>query len=339
MPRYVIHIGPHKTGTTYLQHAFTRLRPELTARGILYPHKWGNGEHGHHDLPTALAQADDTSLPQAFEALNRSGADTILLSSETFSYSSDGDVRRLHSLVAGQPVQVVFYCRRWSELLPSVWRESVKHGSAKTMPEYVLECLADPTTSPVVNFSQVLDRYAAVFGPDAIRIVSYNSVLEANDDLLTHFCRSFLSWPDPPPTGLGRVNPSLDMVDSELIRTLNSMEWIRARDARELLFEPFLAAKADLPIRLIVEKSMQFVVYRVRIDDASPALAQLNAAVAERYQSAMVPPFPVGGLFEPGADDVTYVLSDYVLAEGMMEVMRTMRETLLQRVNSGDRRS
>jgi len=326
----VIHIGPHKTGTTYLQHAFTRLRPELEARGTLYPQAWGSGEHGHHDLPTVLAQVDDTSLPEAFEALNRSCANTILLSSETFSYSSDADVRRLHSLMAGEPVTVVFYCRRWSELLPSCWRESVKHGSVNTMPEYVLECLGDPTASSIVNFCQILDRYAAVFGAEAIKVASYNSIMEAGEDLLTHFCRSFLSWDDPPPTELGQVNTSLDMVDSEIIRTLNAMEWTRARDERQLLYEPYLRAKAELPVRWIVEKSMQFVVYRLRIDDASPALARLQADIAACYQSALVPPFPATGLFEPRTTDVAYVRPDFLLADGVMEVMRTMQETLLQ---------
>ena len=328
MPRYLIHIGPHKTGTTYLQHAFTRLRAALAARGVLYPHRWGNGEHGHHDLPSALGQPDDGSLPAVFGAFNRSGVDTVLLSSETFTYSGDAEVRRLHTLLAGEPATVVFYGRRWSELIPSCWRESVKHGSLVTMPEYVLTCLGDPTASPIVNFCHILDRFAAVFGSGSIRIVSYNGVLEAGEDLLSHFCRNFLSWSDPPPTGFGRVNPSLDMVDTEIIRTLNTLEWTQSRDGRQLLHERYVEAKADLPVRWIVEKSMQFVVNTLRIDDAAPALAHLHRTIAERYNSALVSPFPAAGLFEPRIADVTYVRPDYLLAEGVMEVMRNIQATL-----------
>ena len=328
MPRYLIHIGPHKTGTTYLQHGFTRLRPALAARGVLYPHRWGNGEHGHHDLPPALAQPDDGSLPAAFEVFNRSGAHAVLLSSETFTYASDAEVRRLHALLGGEPATVVFYARRWSELIPSCWRESVKHGSLVTLPEYVLACLADPTMSPIVNFCQVLDRYAAVFGAGSIRMVSYNGVLEADEDLLSHFCRAFLSWPDLPPIGLGRVNPSLDMVDSEIIRTLNTLEWTRARDGRQLLHERYLEAKAGLPVRWIIEKSMQFVVNTLRIDDAAPALAQLHRTIVKCYDSARVPPVAAVGLFEPRVADVKYVRPDYLMADGVLEVMRDMQATL-----------
>jgi hypothetical protein len=334
MPRYLIHIGPHKTGTTYLQHGFTRLRPALAARGILYPFKWGNGAYGHHELPPALGLPEDGSLPAAFDEFNRSGAHTILLSSETFSYSGEAEVRRLHSLLAGAPATIVFYCRRWSELIPSSWREYVKHGSLDTLVEYVLRCLGDPSASPIVNFRYILDRYAAVFGPESIKIASYNSILEADEDLLSHFCHNFLSWPAPPPIEPGRVNVSLDIVDTEIIRTLNALEWNRARDARRVLAEQYLRAKADLPARWIVEKSMQFVVNGLRIDDAAPALAQLNAGIARRYLSALVPPFPAAGLFEPRSENVPYIRADYLLAEGVMEVLRTMQATLLRRMDS-----
>jgi hypothetical protein len=330
VPRYLIHVGPHKTGTTYLQHAFTRLRPELAARGILYPLQWGSGEHGHHGLRAALAQPETDALPASFQQFNRSGADTILLSSEDFTYATDAEVRRLHALMAGQPATVVFYCRRWSELIPSCWRESVKHGSLSTLPEYVLACLGNPTNSPIVDFRHILDRFAAVFGQDSIRLVSYNSVLEAGEDLLTHFCRGFLSWPDPPPTDLGPVNVSLDMVDSEMIRTLNTLGWTQFREGFPLLHEKYLAAKADLPVRWIVEKSMQFVVNTLPIDDGAPALALLHDDIVKRYRTALMPPCPTGRLFEPNSASVTYIRPDYLLAEGVMDVARTMHATLLR---------
>jgi hypothetical protein len=326
LPRYLIHIGPHKTGTTYLQHAFTRLRPALAARGTLYPDMWGD-MHGHHRLAARLAAGSE--LPAAFDQLNRLGADTILLSSETFAYSGDADVRRLHALLAGEPATVVFYCRRWSELIPSCWRESVKHGSLMTLPEFALSCLGDPMASEYVNFEHVLGRYAAVFGPGALRIVSYNSVLEGGTDLLTHFCQHFLSWPNPPPDGPARINESLDMVDSEIIRALNALDWTRARDDRQRLYEPFLREKANLAVRWLIENAMRFTVDSIRIDDAAPALARLHAELARRYQAALVPPSPASRLFKPRCADVNYVRTDYLFAAGVMDTLRDMQSKLL----------
>jgi hypothetical protein len=59
--RYVIHIGLHKTGTTYLQHAFSRLHAQLAARGICYP-GWG-GVHGHYLLTEVLARVGAAMQP------------------------------------------------------------------------------------------------------------------------------------------------------------------------------------------------------------------------------------------------------------------------------------
>jgi hypothetical protein len=327
LPGYLIHIGPHKTGTTYLQHAFTRLRPELAARGICYPPQWG-GDHGHHQLAEQISARDDAALEAEFARLNHSSAETILLSSETLSYFGDNDVRRLHALLGGNPATVVFYCRRWSELIPSSWREMVKHGSLMTMPEFVLSCLADPAASPLVNFAHVLGRYAAVFGPANLRLVSYNGVLEASQDLMTHFCRSFLAWPNPPSSGSDRVNESLNMVDSEIIRALNALEWTRAREQRQRFYRHFLAAKATLPVRWLVQNAMQYTVESLCIDDAADALARLHAGILEQYRDVLVAPSP-GGLFEPRASQVRYVRTDYVMAPGVLETLRDMQTKLL----------
>jgi hypothetical protein len=334
VPRYLIHIGPFKTGTTYLQHAFTQLRPELAARGIDYPGAWG-GLHGHHTLAAALADDGDASLAEPFGALNRSGADTVLLSSEEFAKLNDAAVRRLHALLGGAPATVVFYCRRWSELIPSLWREAIKHGSLTTLPEFTVSCLADPLATEEINFEHVLARYSAVFGPRALRLVSYNGVLEARMDLLSHFCQHFLNWPNPPPTGLDRVNESLDMVDTEIIRALNALEWTRAREDRERLHKAFLEEKSSLPIRFLVEKSMQFLVNSIRLHDAAPVLARLHTGLVERYKAALVPPFPVAALFKPRCSDVSYIRQDYLFAEGVLDTLRAMQAKLLQRVQTG----
>jgi hypothetical protein len=334
VPRYLLHIGPYKTGSTYLQHAFTQLRPELAARGIVYPDTWG-GLHGHHTLVAALANDNDATLQDAFGALNRSMADVILLSSEEFVKLDETAILRLQDLLGGAPVTVVFYCRRWSETIPSLWREVVKHGSLTTLPEFALSCLADPIASQEINFEPILARYTAVFGGRALRLVSYNGVIEAGIDLLTHFCQHFLGWPNPPPTGLDRVNQSLDMVDTEIIRALNALEWIRAREDREKLYKPYLDAKAELPVRFLVEKSMQYLVNSIRFDDAAPALARLHNHLAERYESMLVPPVPVASLFRPQRAEVNYIRQDYLFAEEVMDTLRAIQAKLLQRVAKG----
>ena len=74
MPRYLIHIGPHKTGKTYLQAAFHALRPQLLERGIWYPDQWqGDDKLGQLRLVQRLRGSSSDGLTEEFAALNASG--------------------------------------------------------------------------------------------------------------------------------------------------------------------------------------------------------------------------------------------------------------------------
>lgn len=329
MTRYVVHIGPHKTGTSYLQESFTRLQPLLAARGICYPDTWGNAR-GHHLIGERLARGELDVLQQEFDDLAATtSCHTVLLSSETLAHCGEAKVPVLRQLLRGADTTIVFYFRRWSELVPSLWREIVKHGSLDALPEFVLKCLQNPPEMDIVNFGIVLDRYASAFGINNLRTASYNALLEDGQDLLTHFCANFLDWPDPPPTGLGRVNASLDMVDTEIIRALNALEWTRARDDRRRLFQRYLDLKETLPVRWLIEQAMQYTVNRVRIDDLASGLAQLHDDIAHRYRGTLVPPCPRGRLFDPRLSDTDYIRAEYLMHPGVMDVMRDIQAKLL----------
>lgn len=329
VPRCIIHIGPHKTGTTYLQHGFTALRDMLLQRGVCYPDTWGS-RHGHFLISERLARGEADLLRDEFDALARlHPSAVILLSSETLAHLADDKVLLLRQALRGADATIVFYFRRWSELIPSLWREVVKHGSIESLPEFALSYLQHPPALEIVNYGKVLDRYADAFGAANLRTVSYNAVLDAGEDLLTHFCRGVLGWPDPPAMHFGRINESLDMVDVEMIRVLNALEWTRARGERVNLFQRYLDRKDSLPVRWIVDQSMQFTVNRVRIDDAAAGLAQLHDSIAARYGHTLLPPCPDGRLFAPRCADIDYIRGEYLVQPGILEALRDIQAKLL----------
>lgn len=327
MPRFLIHIGPHKTGTTYLQHGFARLGETMLSRGIIYPEIWGSFA-GHHSLAADIMSGSLQSLPEAFDQLRQCPAEIILLSSETFAYFGDAEIRQLHSLIDGEPVTIVFYARRWSELIPSCWQEIVKHGSIRTLPEFALSCLANPWTSPIVNFDLVLAKYRAVFGAASIRLVSYNAVLDAGEDLLSHFCRLFLGWPDLPDFDTERVNVSHNVAETEIVRALNALEWTRAREGQQLLYHRYARARAALPLDWLIQQ-MNYEADAILIDDATSALAQLHGQLFEQYRSALVPPNHATDLFRPRARPVTHIRTDYLMTAWVMETLRAVQAKLL----------
>ena len=118
MPRYVIHIGPHKTGTTYLQVLFRQLAPQLRQRGIFYPLEWvGDHSPGHVRLVQRLRAGQDEVLADEFDALHASAYEIVLISAEDLSILPRESVALLKSYLREQPVSILFYFRGWLGLL------------------------------------------------------------------------------------------------------------------------------------------------------------------------------------------------------------------------------
>ncbi len=136
MTRFILHVGPHKTGTSYLQEAFVRTRPLLAERGVLYPATWGRT--AHHGLPELLRGGADLRLKRQFAELCMSGYPVVLISVEGLATLPRPAVERLQTLIGpGNPVRIVFYARSWADRLPSHWKQATREGATQSLPEYL----------------------------------------------------------------------------------------------------------------------------------------------------------------------------------------------------------
>ena len=128
MPKYVVHVGPSKTGTTYLQSSLYHTRNALQQHGIAYPPNWWKKKavYHHEALVNKIAAGGDAVLEQSFADLNASDLKMVVLSSEGFPTLSRADLERFRDLLGGNAVEIVYYCRRWSDRLPSAWQQVVK---------------------------------------------------------------------------------------------------------------------------------------------------------------------------------------------------------------------
>jgi hypothetical protein len=86
MPKYVIHIGPPKTGSKYLQSHLFHLRDLLLRDGICYPDNWWTkpDQIMHSPLLAKLQSGDTADLSKTFAELNATGHKVIVLSCEGF---------------------------------------------------------------------------------------------------------------------------------------------------------------------------------------------------------------------------------------------------------------
>ncbi len=133
--RCFLHIGLHKTGTTYVQQLMRANRATLRAQGVLYP--------GGKDSPSQVfavwdllgrrprGSGNDGRITGAWQTLVdgvRAGQDsTVLISDEHLSLASARQVRSAVAAFPEHEVHVLVTVRDLARTVGSAWQEEVKN--------------------------------------------------------------------------------------------------------------------------------------------------------------------------------------------------------------------
>lgn len=195
MPRLVLHIGTHKTGTTSLQNHWHANRQALSQVGIVYPDLTPHS--GHHGFLT-----DWIALPQVY-ALPKGGgaslkhlADTyrdtdtkILLSSEEFSRAGGRggkvDFIALRKIFSGYQFQVLCVLRPQAEFLQSVYLELSRHSLPNRPPDYLKSCLESGQVDGLwCDYGGLYRQLREAFEPSEIFLIDYASARRSKDGLV-----------------------------------------------------------------------------------------------------------------------------------------------------------
>lgn len=242
MRKLILHVGPHKTGSTYLQHCLARNRVGLAEAGILHPGTERRGRGFNLDVAAMRWLRDAADLDAAVEGLGAGIPDTgtLLWSSENFSHLTPDKLARVAARFEGRDVEVIFHLRRLHGLWPSSWQSRVRHGADHSFEEYLLAASGSEETDIVPQARQI-EAMIAAFGRPSLRIFVYDNLMAAGEDLFAHFLCEVLGL-DPGtfeiPRGLS--NPSYSPVQIELVRCLN----MRQRDRTGSWPKPGTALRA-----------------------------------------------------------------------------------------------
>ncbi len=271
MSRIVLHIGPHKTGTTYIQTRLHENREALRSVGVDYCSAGLDAGFAHHKVADVARSGDEAALAALLEPLAASDAELLILSSENFDLLRAPGVRRLQTaLPAARAVSVVYFLRDATELLLSSWQEHVKHGGVLGFHEYANPHLTAPFASPLLNPCRVLDGYRSAFGAEAIRVVDYDAA-RAVGDIFDAFA---IACDAPGLTRFGtplRANITMELWFAEFMRALNAA----AQEAGVLRYA-----------------NVRQTLLRLRKSDAG---MQVLLAEAQRRISACMRPFSLRG--------------------------------------------
>ncbi|WP_435168770.1 hypothetical protein [Falsirhodobacter sp. 1013] len=218
----LLHVGPHKTGTTALQRFWQENREHLARNGVLYP---GPGD-AHHRLAYDLLGWPTRRFDRAkiLAACAAAPENMVILSSEDFSFFNADQFRRLRDLLHGSDIRVAYFLRRIPDALHSFWIETIKQGRSATFAE-----LADGFPANQISGQAYFDplmqlrTLEEVFGMDALDVFSYDMIRTSDGDILDAFSDRYFTA-KMPAIGLKKKNVTPSLARVELTRQVNKRQ-------------------------------------------------------------------------------------------------------------------
>jgi hypothetical protein len=333
MPKYIIHVGPSKTGSKYLQSSLFLCRESLLADAINYADNWWNQpSHITHDpLWRILREGRYAEVKDTFRQLNSSEYRIIVLSCEAFAALTPEQFEVLRDAIGDNPVELVYYCRRWTERIPSDWKQSVQMGMFGTFPEFYVDYIRNAFYSGSVNYSLIWSVIVSIFGRKSLKLVSYSNLRDQKIDLFRHFAANFLQW-----SGEVTVNRNLIMdqaspniFDVEILRALNWIDFQSVGRHRWNMRIKFGMMRSEIDTRML-DELMADDVGTVELSDGAEAF-RLSWQEMNKFADCLVPRSLFRRRpFELRAASIQYVRGNYLLKD------RAIRElwSLYKRLDS-----
>jgi hypothetical protein len=327
--RVILHAGPHKTGTTYIQRHLDANADVLRGQGILVPTEWRDSaaNPSHTGLTTHLFAGEYDAVKQTIAGWNRTGCHTAIISTEVLVDIGEAKLQALKDMLPDAHFTAVLYVRRWSELLLSAWHEDIVHGSRAGLLETILPTIDRPASSRFVNFTLHVAQFIKIFGRAAVKIVAYNTLIEQNRDIFAHFMFRVLGI-KLKPADAARVNASWPPPLLELVRILNHLDQSLGH-ARSGRMAARLRARSDIDSSQTLHYLARFQ-RAAALSDGEGDISELLEQNWQDYRDLTVPPVPASRFYAPSVTRLPYISADYALAPGFAETVRALRDELLK---------
>ena len=233
--RVFLHVGTPKTGTSYLQHVLFHNRHRLPTHGLSYP---ADRFDAHFlaaldlmRLPWGGIEADAIGRWDQLAAAVRRFPGTSIISHEILATASRAQIgRALESLGhgSGTEVHLVLSARDLVRQIPAEWQENVKHRAALTYGRF-LDRIQDPRREGripawfwgVQEIPDILDRWGHDLPPGQVHVVTVPPAGGSPDLLWQRFSEAFGLGSVPLQLDGERINPSLGVPETALIRRIN----------------------------------------------------------------------------------------------------------------------
>lgn len=178
----VLHIGPHKTGTTAIQKKLES--GVLKNTGFTYMEFFSDGSSLHQyadNLSQNKSDLDEMFL-QSIDGLESN----IVISTENFSRLNSSQVEKLYENLKNKRVKIVYYLRNPLVRLYSLWKEKIKHGYEYTLSDYMCSKLVRPFIDEEFNDVRRIGYWVNCFGKENVFLISYEDGAKSVTNFLNH---------------------------------------------------------------------------------------------------------------------------------------------------------
>ena len=309
-----VHVGPHKSGTTFIQQVLTLNRDRLASHDVLFPGKRYADQRAAvlELLRTSRGRRPDKrDRPQwgrLVAELDSWSGSAVIISMETLDGASESTMRDLVGSLEPARVHIVYTARDLTRVVPGMWQTRNRNRHTESWNEYIsrLRETEDSSRWPWKLAGQdprhVLGRWERHVPRDRIHVVTVPPEGGASGLLWERFCSVVGLEPLEYSLDVDRANRSLGNAEAEFLRTLNIrlatrmsrtsyVRWVQRRIAQQMLEERGRQAPLELPAEdfpWVCEHAERFVGYlRTAGYDVIGDLDEL------------IPARPVGGAGQP----------------------------------------
>lgn len=239
LQRVYVHIGPPKSGTTFIQNVLFANKPVLEGAGVVLPRPdWSAHRraavHLTRRAADVVARPPDDAAPRDLwdrlvREVHRAGAHTAIVSAEQLSNAESPSVRALVESFSPAQVHVVYTARDLAAVVPAAWQTRLRNRQAPTWQGYCASLRApDGADSFGASFwreqdpAAVLPRWLAVVPPERVHVVTVPPSGSEPALLWRRFGAVTGLDADRYSLDVPRTNSSLGGVEAEVLRRLTA---------------------------------------------------------------------------------------------------------------------
>jgi hypothetical protein len=228
--RVFVHIGPLKTGTTFLQSVLVQNKQLLAANGALFPRQtYGLQVKSALDLLNKRMHAESGGNPGQWDILAEEvrswPGDTVVISQEFLCSASAAQARRMVESLAPAEVHVIHTARDFTKVIPAMWQTHLRNKQPLAWEEYI-SAVRDPAARAPwgkrlwrqQDPAQVLPPFETVIPRERIHVMTVPSTASSPGLLWERYCSVVGLEPTAYDQDVPRANTSLGAAEAEVLR-------------------------------------------------------------------------------------------------------------------------